>query len=842
MTSRAPLGNVPLAVIDPALGRTGAHNVGFADMLLAGPPGPVGFWSASAMPPSQQSALTARGAAVSLVFRRDFYELFHKPGGVAANWEWIDDQCADYLRALREVLAHWPAGPVQVLHHTLSWEHATALSLAIGLLGVAGSRLRHLVLLMYSPGVAADGTWLDPGRRLDFRLAFSALERFPNVALHASCSDHARAYAALLGRPLPLPVHPCFLGDWSAAQPAIERDAGRVLAYVGEAKEEKGFLELPRRLARMAADDRSPDARFVVHCVAARTDAARSVMAEVRALSATDPRILVEEGYWTDEELHLAFARASLACLDYDGDAYANKTSGLLWLAAWHGLPVRVPERSWLAREGARLGLALLPSRAAADPRRAQRVRGSMDEDYRRKLFTPFRDWLIAQAGPTDPGSPAARAKEGTDRASPEAIAAIHAAVRSSAARARLPASPCGPGADIVLFWKQNDSTLYGRRIDMVAGYLARRGDVRRVVVVDAPISDMRLAALAEGDRLDQARWVHDRALAKLRGDHDAAGIVHDVFVYDGSRFGPGAHEAAFPAFTDAYGDHLERLLGRAGIDATRAVFWVYPRDFCMPALLERFAPRKVVVDMVDDDRAWPGVSLERKQRLGRNYAALLEAADLALANCAPVQAGLRELREDIVLVPNGCDDGHARMRPAGTPPDTGAVIGYVGNLEAKIDIPLLEKIAERFPRHRLVLVGSAHANPAARALSRYPNVEMPGVVPYDRLGDWLSRFDVGVIPHLDMEMTRRMNPLKTHVYLAWGVPVVSTAVANVESDGELVRIAVSHEAFLHQLAQVLGQPRPEAARFREHVAANSWASRLGDAVDSLSLSGLDGR
>jgi hypothetical protein len=112
----------------------------------------------------------------------------------------------------------------------------------------------------------------------------------------------------------------------------------------------------------------------------------------------------------------------------------------------------------------------------------------------------------------------------------------------------------------------------------------------------------------------------------------------------------------------------------------------------------------------------------------------------------------------------------------------------------------------------------------------------MPGVVPYDRLGEWLSRFDVGVIPHLDMEMTRRMNPLKTHVYLAWGIPVVSTAVANVDSDGELVRVVVSHEAFLHQLGQVLTRPRPPAERFRAHVAANGWQSRLQGVVDSLEL------
>ena len=41
---------------------------------------------------------------------------------------------------------------------------------------------------------------------------------------------------------------------------------------------------------------------------------------------------------------------------------------------------------------------------------------------------------------------------------------------------------------NVVMFWKQNDSELYGRRSDMVAKYLASRGDVGKVLVLDAPI------------------------------------------------------------------------------------------------------------------------------------------------------------------------------------------------------------------------------------------------------------------------------------------------------------------------------------------------------------------
>src|SRR5690606_22199299 len=147
---------------------------------------------------------------------------------------------------------------------------------------------------------------------------------------------------------------------------------GRIVAYLGEAKQEKGFLELPQRLTAMAQGLPEPHARFVVHCVEVRTPAARAVMDTVRSMAGTDPRIEVHEGRWSDARLHDELARASVVCLDYDPDAYAYKTSGLLWLAAWHRVPARVPGRTWLGREGRRLGLPLIPSRGLPDPARAR--------------------------------------------------------------------------------------------------------------------------------------------------------------------------------------------------------------------------------------------------------------------------------------------------------------------------------------------------------------------------------------------------------------------------------------------------------------------------------------
>src|SRR3546814_12716121 len=76
--------------------------------------------------------------------------------------------------------------------------------------------------------------------------------------------------------------------------------------------------------------------------------------------------------------------------------------------------------------------------------------------------------------------------------------------------------------------------------------------------------------------------------------------------------------------------------------DLACSVFWIYPRNLAMPCLLDRFHPALVVVDVVDDHRAWPGVSEEEEQNLTRNYRDLLSLADIAMANCEPVQKAMR--------------------------------------------------------------------------------------------------------------------------------------------------------------------------------------------------------
>lgn len=804
----------PIAIIDPALGRTGAHNRAFAELLLAqAEQAAFGIWCDVSLDRELQDRLTARGVFVQPGFTIDFYQILRKPGGVADHWEWICALASQYLHALTEILTRWPDGAVRVLHHTMSWEHATALSLALRLAGARGDCLEHMVLLMYSPGIDESGTTFDADCQQNYRLAFHSLDTLPNVHLYAGCGEYARAYAALLQRPAAIPVHPCLVGDWRrqrAPRKPVQLGHERVVLYLGEIKQEKGFLSLPGILRRQLRE--SPSTRqFVIQFVNVRNDASRRVLAELQRIAADHPNVELHHGFWSEARLHQELAACDVLHLDYDAGAYAHKTSGLLWLAAWHEVPVAVPPGSWLYREARRLGLPIIAD-TSAEPRVDATA---ADAAYRQRIFTPFWQWLEGDGVP------------------PCRSAYVPRRPLAGSANAR-------EGADVVVFWKQNDSTLYGRRVDMVVRYLASRPDIRRVVVVDAPIGQDNLAQLEQNaEPTDHGRAVHARTLQKLAGALDTDKVAYKVYVCPTREYRFREDGSDRPRFIEGYIEFLQDAFAKEGVDPRHTVFWIYPRNFHAPALLRKFTPARTVVDIVDDDRAWPGVPQAMKCKLTESLGTLLRTADMAFANCEPVLQSMRELFPAIRLVPNGCDP-----EPPGTPVRDdalreftrrrGKVIGFAGNLEAKIDIPLLHKVAERFHGCHIVLIGSTHANPQVRELSRHPNVSMPGMIPYDQLDAWLRRFDVGLVPHLEMDLTRFMNPLKVYVYLSRNIPVVATAVPNLDDIPGLLHVAPTHAGFLAAIGDVLAAKRPAPQAFREYIHGNSWASRFRVHVDEL--------
>lgn len=392
---------------------------------------------------------------------------------------------------------------------------------------------------------------------------------------------------------------------------------------------------------------------------------------------------------------------------------------------------------------------------------------------------------------------------------------------------------------DIVVFWKQNDTGLYGRRSDMVIKYLASREDVRKVIVFDAPISEYDLLKMKESSKLTQGRKIYEKTYEKLLGKYDTDKVSFNVFAHSPGIYTNNYEDKSRKPIFDGYSKYIDKVLNDNGVVAKESIFWFYPKNYLSNEILDYFEPTKVVVDVVDDHRAWPGVSDIEKKKLTEHYKSILQRADMAFANCQPVIDSMKQFNKNIKLVPNGCEDNPVIIEPKNhamyneLKNFNGKVIGFVGNLEAKIDIELIEKIAEKFSDALIVLVGSTHANPKVRELRKYKNIRMFGVIPYKNVNAIVSKFNVGIVPHKQMDLTDNMNPLKVFVYLSNYIPVVTTCIQNLPKS-EAILVSNNSIEFINNIKIVLENKLEIKNTITSFVSENSWSTRFGQHLVNL--------
>ena len=110
-------------------------------------------------------------------------------------------------------------------------------------------------------------------------------------------------------------------------------------------------------------------------------------------------------------------------------------------------------------------------------------------------------------------------------------------------------------------------------------------------------------------------------------------------------------------------------------------------------------------------------------------------------------------------------------------------------------------------------------------ALLREPNIHLLGRKPYLDLPAYCKGFDVAIIPFPVNEVTLNSNPLKAREYLAAGLPVISTAIPEVEVLDQCL-IGRTPDEFVERIREALATPGPSQIRSRL-MHSESWSARI---------------
>ncbi|RCW49533.1 glycosyltransferase [Paenibacillus prosopidis] len=227
-----------------------------------------------------------------------------------------------------------------------------------------------------------------------------------------------------------------------------------------------------------------------------------------------------------------------------------------------------------------------------------------------------------------------------------------------------------------------------------------------------------------------------------------------------------------------------------------------------------------------------------------------IKEADLVLCASQPLFEEAKSLSEYAMLVRNGAETEcftpasnkngpplHKEQEAAFLAGSTAPVIGFWGAVADWLDFELIGYLAEIRPYYLFVFIGTISCT-IPDALTRLPNIRWLGDQEYEALPAFARQFDAAIIPFIKNDLTEHANPIKMYEYLAAGLPVVSTDLAEIRPYSDVVRVVPAGDkaAFERQLDEALLSDRSDAhiASRQQTASSESWKQRAHVVAETI--------
>ena len=385
---------------------------------------------------------------------------------------------------------------------------------------------------------------------------------------------------------------------------------------------------------------------------------------------------------------------------------------------------------------------------------------------------------------------------------------------------------------DVVLFcftekWWDWERWGFAGRTATIARRLAAHPAVSRLLVVDSPTGAPARVLRDDGRR----EHLPVPGMPWLRQARDG------VFVLDQTRLLPGERldGRTFAANGVLHDNALVARVHSAldALDMRDPVSWLAGPTVARYALAPRLGP-VVVYDAVDEWAAHPSYRGIRRLVL-EGYDLIRREADLVFAVTPLLARRFTGGMPRVCVLPNAADGPVLRL--AEEPSALAAIprprAGYVGALQDRLDVSLIEGLAHRMPDVSFVFVGPVTDPRAIAPIEGIPNIHLAGPQPTEDVPAWLHGFDACLLPHRDTALTRNMDPVKLYEYIAAGRPVVSSPLPGLTQPPELVRRASTPDEWERSLREAIHRGAAHSSA-GAYSAANTWDSRLDLALDRI--------
>jgi len=299
----------------------------------------------------------------------------------------------------------------------------------------------------------------------------------------------------------------------------------------------------------------------------------------------------------------------------------------------------------------------------------------------------------------------------------------------------------------------------------------------------------------------------------------------------------PGFHDDHIAMMSSLLHDHLDEH----GLHVD--VAWLYT-PMALP-LANAVGADCLVYDCMDELSAFRGAPLQLRQR----ESALMQQAALVLTGGPSLFEARKHQHGNIHCFRSAVDAAHfspARLNATSAPARRARElqaalphprIGFFGVIDERMDLSLIQALAERRPDWTFVMVGPV-VKIDPHSLPQLPNIHWLGMQPYELLPHLMVGWDLALMPFALNESTRFISPTKTLEYMAGGLPVVSTPIQDVlQLYAPAVAVAPAGERFIKACDTVLTEGatarRARQVQMARLVAQNSW-DETADTIHTL--------
>ncbi|HRD57517.1 MAG TPA: glycosyltransferase [Ferruginibacter sp.] len=225
-----------------------------------------------------------------------------------------------------------------------------------------------------------------------------------------------------------------------------------------------------------------------------------------------------------------------------------------------------------------------------------------------------------------------------------------------------------------------------------------------------------------------------------------------------------------------------------------------------------------------------------------RSEPLIMSKADGVAANSAYLANYAAKFNSTTMDVGQGCEVDDFVATPNYIPEDVKQIqhpiIGYCGSITStRLDVKLLEQIADKKPGWNIVLVGPADDVFKNSSLSKMENVHFIGSKKQKELPAYIHSFDVCINPQLLNQMTIGNYPRKVDEYLAAGKPVVATKTETMAMFGNNALLCNNADEYIAAIEVALeNKDNPASIKARKEMGtSHTWEASVNKIYSLIS-------